>query len=73
MNSSMLARRWPIGVAGALWAGAAAAHPGHDHVGWMADIAHLLHAFAPLLPLLALLAVGVGGTVTWRLLDRERR
>ncbi|MBL8327150.1 MAG: hypothetical protein JNJ89_19555 [Rubrivivax sp.] len=62
-------QRGLFAVAAALSAGVAAAHPGHDHGSWVADILHLVHALAPLL---VLLAVGVGGVASYRLLDRDR-
>jgi hypothetical protein len=69
MDTKELLQRGLVAVAGVLAAGAAAAHPGHDHASWMADVLHLLHALAPLL---ALLAVGVACAAIYGLPDRER-
>ena len=69
MVPSKLLTRAAIVVVGLTAAGAALAHPGHSHEGWLADVAHMLHALGPLL---ALLAVGVGAAVTYVALDRER-
>jgi hypothetical protein len=69
MVPSKLLTRAAIVVAGFAASGAALAHPGHSHDGWLADVAHTLHALGPLL---ALLVVGVGAAATYVALDRER-
>jgi hydrogenase/urease accessory protein HupE len=69
VSSKVLLQRAAIVVVGLGLAGVAAAHPGHNHDSWTADLMHLLHAWAPLL---ALLAIGVGGAATYRMLDRGR-
>jgi hypothetical protein len=68
LRMSVWLRRTGLAAMALGCAGAAMAHPGHDHGTWMAEMVHLLRGLAPLL---ALLAVGVGGSVMMVMSGRE--